>query len=95
MDARYLSFNPLTLMRKRHTRKNQTSSLALQERMLDLDEWHAMLDTLDGLPEDEKNDKAEKERLRFLVSILYFLGLRIHELATHTWRAFRRVENQW
>jgi hypothetical protein len=27
--------------------------------------------------------------------MLYFLGLRIHELATHTWNAFRYKEGQW
>jgi hypothetical protein len=30
-----------------------------------------------------------------LVHILYFLGLRIEELTTHTWNAFRQIENQW
>jgi integrase len=96
VDARYLSFNPLTLMRKRHARKfSQIEPLFLQERMLDLDEWYAMLDTLDNYSEQDAAEKKEKERLRFLVNILYFLGLRIHELATHTWGSFRKIENDW
>lgn len=96
VDARYLNFNPLTLMRKRQIRKfSQPLSLSLQERMLELDEWHAMLDTLDNLPDKEISQKKEKERLRFLVYILFFLGLRISELATHTWSSFRKIENDW
>ncbi len=96
VDARYLSFNPLSLIRKRNARKiTSPAPLSLQERMLDIEEWHAMLDTLDNLPEKEVVEKQEKERLKFLVNILYFLGLRIHELATHTWGSFRQIENNW
>lgn len=96
VEACYLSFNPLGLMRKRHTRKfTQSTSLSLQTRMLEVDEWHALLDTLDNFPEIEHCQKQEKERMRFLISILYFLGLRIAELASHTWGSFRKIENDW
>jgi integrase/recombinase XerD len=96
VDARYLNFNPLSLMRKRNSRANlKPSMLAVQERMLDLDEWHAMLDTLENLPANEFLEKQEKERLNFLINILYFLGLRINELATHTWNAFRKMDDHW
>jgi integrase len=96
VEARYLNFNPLALMRKRNARGTlKPAMLSLQERMLDLDEWHAMLNTLDHLPEKEFIEKQEKERLRFLINILYFLGLRINELATHTWDSFRKIDNHW
>lgn len=96
VDARYLSFNPLSLIRKRRIRKPmQSSCISLQDRMLDIEEWYAMLDTLDNFPENSDIQKHEKERLRFLVHILYFLGLRIHELATHTWSSFCKIENEW
>ncbi len=96
VDARYLNFNPLVLMRKRNNKGNvRPAMLSLQERMLNIDEWHAMLDTLDNLPAKEFIEKQEKERLIFLINILYFLGLRINELATHTWNAFRKVDNHW
>lgn len=96
VEARYLSFNPLSLMRKRHSKNTfKSAPLALQERMLEIDEWHAMLDTLENLPEKEFGKKQEKERLRFLINILYFLGLRINELATHTWNAFCKIDNRW
>ena len=94
--ARYLAFNPLSLMRK-HEQKipKQNGEITLQERMLTIDEWHAMLDTMDNLPAATVVEKNEKARLIFLVKILYFLGLRINELATHSWNAFRKIENDW
>jgi integrase len=96
VDARYLSFNPLSLMRKRkRTIAIKEAQFALEERMLTLDEWHTMLDTLEQFPEETTNQKDEKARLIFLVKILYFLGLRINELATHTWQAFRKVDHDW
>lgn len=97
VDARYLSFNPLTLMRKRNLRAKliQASEFSLEERMLTIDEWHTMLDTLEHFPESTLIEKKEKARLIFLVKILYYLGLRINELATHTWNAFRKVDDNW
>lgn len=97
VEARYLSFNPLSLMRKRHTKTQlmQASELILQERMLTLDEWDAMLDTLENFPENSIKEKFKKARLTFLVKILFFLGLRINELETHTWNAFRKVDDDW
>lgn len=95
VDARYLSFNPLSLMRKRCTKPMQISELTLHERMLTIDEWHTMLDTLENFPGFTTKEKNEKARLTFLVKILYFLGLRINELATHTWNAFRKVDDVW
>lgn len=97
VDARYLTFNPLSLMRKKRTniKDTQPKELVLQERILTIDEWHAMLDTMDNYPESTKAEKNEKERLKFLIAILYFLGLRINELATHSWNAFRKIDDCW
>lgn len=94
--ARYLSFNSLSLMRKRkRTIAIKEAQFTLEERMLTLDEWHTMLDTLDQFPEETSNQKNEKARLVFLIKILYFLGLRINELATHTWQSFRKTDEDW
>lgn len=97
VDARYLTFNPMSLIRKkRFSVKNKIANeLALHERILTIDEWHAMLDTLDHYPEATLSEKNDKERLKFLVAILFLLGLRVNELATHCWNAFRKVEDQW
>ena len=97
VDAHYLAFNPLSLMKIRKRRKQHLAEqqFNVQERILNLDEWHTMLDTLDEMPHKTPRDRDEKARLKLLVSILYFLGLRINELATHTWSAFRKVGDNW
>ena len=50
---------------------------------------------LESLPEATAREKYEKERLHFLITLLYFTGLRINELTTHTWGAFRKVQYDW
>jgi integrase/recombinase XerD len=98
VQAHYLVFNPLGLIRKRHSSKkipDQTATLQLQERILEVDEWHTMLDVLESFPETSPAEKKEKTRLKFIVTILYFLGLRIEELSTHTWGAFKKIDDQW
>lgn len=97
VDARYLSFNPFSLMRKRNKINSDSNQhiLNIQERILEMDEWDAMLDTIEKMPYQEEDEKFEKERIKFLVAILYFLGLRINELENHTWNAFRKQDDKW
>ncbi|MEY3182217.1 MAG: Tyrosine recombinase XerD, partial [Pseudomonadota bacterium] len=59
------------------------------------DEWAALWETVETLPNDTPELSRDKERLRFIIVILYFLGLRIHELATHQWNAFRKIRGAW
>lgn len=98
VQAKYLHFNPLALIRKRHAEQKSHSAASLfklQERILETDEWHAMLNVIEHWPANSDKAQKEKARLQFLVKILYFLGLRIEELTSHNWGAFRKVENQW
>jgi len=95
--ARYIGFNPLQLMRNQKGRQHavEESKIRVLERMLELDEWQTLLTTLEERPETTPHEKDEKARIKYLFFILYFLGLRINELETHTWNAFRRVQGQW
>ncbi len=96
--SRYLAFNPISLIKQRTKRKGLNTdeeTLKLQERILELDEWQAMLETLNNWPTHTMHEKNELARLRFLVAILFFLGLRVNELVTHTWRAFRKNSEGW
>lgn len=95
--ARYLAYNPFSLMRGQAKRQRQIEENKIQvvERILEMDEWEAILQTLRHLPEDTPHAIQEKYRLRLLVAILYFLGLRISEVANHHWSAFRKVQDQW
>lgn len=97
VQARYLKANPLVLMKNRkkaalheHMRQIQTVG-----RILEDEEWNIFLDTLNALPQQTQHEKDEKERLRYLVAILFLLGLRIHELEKHSWNAFRFIQGKW
>lgn len=93
VSAAYLQHNPLGLMRRKSARKSrlEAAQAQLSERILEDDEWHAMLVTLHATPETSARERDEKARLRFLVALLFLTGLRIHELETHTWGAFAQI----
>lgn len=97
VSARYLEFNPMALIRKRLAKSHQFAHQALQvqQRILQLDEWHALLDTLASFPETTLQEKKEKYRLRLIIAMLFFLGLRVHELSQCTWNAFQQIEGKW
>lgn len=97
VEARYLQFNPLRLIRKKNKHANSAGmqQFRVWERILEEDEWAALWTTLLELPDNTPELARDKERLRFIVVILYFLGLRIHELATHHWNAFRKIRSAW
>jgi len=97
LDANYLRFNPLSLIRRKVSHKSKADWYNINgvERILEDDEWQALLAELRAMPEASRHDADEKARLRFIVSILFLLGLRIDELAQHTWSSFRFVNQRW
>lgn len=95
--ANYLKFNPIKLTSKL---KDFSQTLEVQKynvwaRMLEEDEWQAIQRALETMPEGNDKEINNKIRIQFLFAMLYFLGLRIHELASHTWNAFRYLESRW
>lgn len=97
VQSHYLQFNPLSLIRRKvsHQRNMDWYQITGVERILEDDEWQAILETLHALPDCERHEKDEKARLRFLISILFLLGLRINELAEHKWSSFRCINQRW
>lgn len=97
VDSRYLDFNPLILMRRKSKLSGSPSSkkIDIQARILEDNEWHAVLEALDEYPDSTPKDLDEKMRLTFLIKVLYFLGVRISELQAHRWNSFRQVEGNW
>lgn len=97
VEANYLRFNPLSLIRRKvsHQSKVDWYNVNGVERILDDDEWQAILDELSAMPEDTKHALDEKVRLKFMIALLFLLGLRIDELAKHTWASFRFVNQRW
>lgn len=97
LAAQYVEANPFLLVRKRPKIKDRLASLNLSvnERILDEREWQAILDALHSWPDHNDELQRRKRRLSFLLNILFFLGLRIDELAQATWANFRQINNRW
>lgn len=88
VDANYLSHNPFALIRRKSRFNSQFDAtvMAVHERILSDEEWRAFLAVV-----HKRNDARE----RFLVSALYFLGLRIEELATARWHDCKKMNGKW
>lgn len=95
VDGRYLQFNPISLMRRKKQFSNPINKMISVERILEKDEWEAILQSVDAMPSETPHQRDEKERMRFLISILFLLGLRINELVTHSWDSFRKIRGDW
>lgn len=97
VDIGYILQNPLKAMKrlKQYQPSFEERKLTIATRVLEPDEWDAFMTTLENLDEATPEQKWEKERLRFIVYCLFFLGLRISELAEHTWSSFREIEGKW
>lgn len=97
VQANYLRFNPLSLIKRKVSHQSKVDWYKVNgvERILEDDEWQAILDELDAMPEESRSQQDEKVRLRFIVALLFLLGLRIDELASHSWESFRCVNMRW
>ena len=97
VQARYLKSNPLKLMRKhqRFSMETEEAKYRVWERMLEADEWEAVQEALREMPEGRDVDIANKMRTQFLFALGYMAGLRIHEIAEHSWNAFKKLDGMW
>ncbi len=95
VDVNYLAHHPLRSVRRRvkHNNGFDEQRTKVAERILGLEEWHALQDTLASLPELTEDERWEKTRLHFLIALLYFAGLRIEELTNHTMSAFKKIRD--
>jgi len=96
IDIGYLSLNPLKALAGGFNNPDPTSqTLDTQARILEPEELAALLQTVLDLPEKTPHQTQEKMRLNLILKILFYLGLRINELVTHTWGAFQKVQGKW
>lgn len=97
MQADYLKANPIKLIKQYRKLSIDLNVHKEQvwDRMLEIDEWQAVQKALVGMPEKTTRQKDVKMRTQFLVALLYLLGLRIHEVTTHTWANFKQKEGKW
>ncbi len=97
VDAEYIHANPIKLIKQysKLTINYDEYRYQVWERMLEIDEWDAVQNALQSLPEATKQQRETKFNTKFLFALLYLLGLRINEVATHTWSNFRQKDGQW
>jgi integrase len=97
IDANYLDFNPFILVRQksRFRKKIDEQNFSVQERILGEKEWLEFLKTIEEEPEDNELNKFKKNRLDLLIKILFFLGLRIDEMAKATWADCKNINGKW
>lgn len=95
-ESEYITKNPAKLLKIETISKSvMEQKYSTNARMLELDEWQAVLETLKGLPSGTKEETIIKARANMLFSLLYMLGLRISEVASATWLNFKRVDGMW
>lgn len=92
VKAGYLAGNPLALMKRRNRDGNAQVGV---ERYLEHDQWRVLLETVEALPRDSDKDIRHYERVRFLMALLYLLGPRVSELASHTMGSFVEIRGRW
>ena len=98
VDADYVRTNPIKLIkkyRKQEAKKQDLAKYQVWQKMLEQEEWLAVQRALDHLPESNEDEIDHKMRTQFLFGLLYLLGLRIHEVASHGWNAFRKLNGRW
>ena len=85
VDAGYLAGNPLSLSRQRaHKAKPRVT------RFLEDDLWQAVKASIDAMPRDTARAQEHYARVRWLISLLYLMGLRISEVVSNTMGGFFR-----
>ena len=89
VSACYLRKNPFAL---RLTDKfvQDKAQIDMIDRIPSQEEWRMILKALDGWEAPK-----EKVRLRFVISVLFYTGMRVSELANLTWSAFHHTQSGW
>lgn len=97
IDAHYINVNPFQLIKKKHQFKNtiDEQQFRVYERILNDEEWQALRLTLNEENDSDHNNFLKKNRLRFLVAVLYFLGLRIEELSRAVFKDCYNIDGKW
>src|SRR6185295_3086841 len=91
--AGYLASNPIALIRRRN--RMAKAEPATIERFLEQDLWAHVLQFIDAMPRESSGQRARQERARYLFSLLYLLGPRVSEVASHTMGSFVERRGKW
>lgn len=92
VDAGYLAGNPLALRRRRGNSGVKPEAV---DRFLEPALWQYVLSFVEGMPVETARQRAEYERIRYLLALLYLLGPRVSEVASHSMGSFIEVRGKW
>src|ERR1700722_13324116 len=85
VNAGYLAGNPLSLSRQRARKARPRVT-----RFLEDDLWQAVKTSIDAMPRDTAREQEHYARVRWLISLLYLMGLRISEVVRNPMGGFFR-----
>ncbi|CAN5400747.1 hypothetical protein BH10PSE19_BH10PSE19_01710 [soil metagenome] len=95
LDINYLVAHPMRGVKRQvsHQHDIHAQQARVVERIISPEEWFALQDVLEEYPDKHPVHRWEKARLRFMLALFYFAGLRIEELVSHTMGAFQKVRD--
>jgi integrase/recombinase XerD len=85
VNAGYLAGNPLSLSRQRARKAKPRVT-----RFLEDDLWQAVKTSIDAMSRDTAREQEHYARVRWLISLLYLMGLRISEVVSNPMGGFFR-----
>lgn len=88
----YLASNPIFSVRRRCVAKREPPPAG---RFLEPELWRYVLHFIDIMPEITVRERARRERVRFLFSLLYLLGPKVSEIACGTMGDFTERHGKW
>ena len=93
VQTNYLMGNPLAIDRRR--KKRHQTKPRIIDRYLELDEIRAVLEALADYPTYDDLSQFKVIRVRYIILLLFYTGLRISESATHRMGHFLQREGNW
>lgn len=95
-DADYIAKNPVRLLKLDSILgKIQEQKYHIHARMLEMDEWEAVIQSLEAMPSNSLQECKYKSRANLLFCMLYILGLRISEASNTQYNNFRKIDGLW
>jgi integrase/recombinase XerC len=95
VEADYIYKNPLKLIKKiAKFISPDSQTLEIKARILEDNEFKAVLDVLEELPELSSKERDFKAKAKLIFSLLYHLGLRVNELSCARWDNFKLVQGR-
>ncbi len=88
-------FYEIEAVRNKKAQQNKAKAAQSLVWILEDDEWAAILAILAGVPEQNEEEKFYKQRLKMIIYLLYFTGVRVSELVHCDWSHFKKVRGNW